>query len=220
MCALQIINTTNAVRNFLVEPNTRDVFAALSSDVLSSDLAIDVAPISGKCIPFDIRVYKIEDELVFGYFNGVTLIIDEGFRGLWTTGALEHLAGTPIQLASLWDIVGSDIFKTRTPEDHLNETPSVVIKRLGGTTPDVSPNVRDRMLLKTYGGKDSADEFNEELASGVFSALQDRTNEAYNTQTLSGIIGSIQLESGQEIVDDSMRPVWPIVLSFGNINAV
>ena len=117
--------------------------------------------------------------------------------------------------------MGSNVWLRRTPEDYNNETPSVVMSRLGGISPQSSPQVSDRYSFTIYGGRDLSKNYSENLPEAVFSALQDRSDLANNTKTDMGIVGSFILESGQQNIDsEDGRPIWPTVICFGRINAI
>lgn len=216
----QTINATSVTRVFLVEDNSQENFATLENSITASDTGFDILPKSGFESPFGMRIFKIENELLVGYIDGRTFNVSNSWRGLYESGANSHTSGTAIKLATLFDIIGTNVFISRTPQDYQNKTPSVVITRIGGVVRSASRSVSARLQFTVYGGENLEGEFDETLSDIVFSALEDRAEQANNEKTIAGILGSIELELGQQLIEDAMRPEWPIVLSFGTVNAV
>ncbi len=208
------INSKSIVRDFFVATVAGVTLGTLESDITAASTTITLAA-GFTALEAGPRTIKIGDELIVVTGIGASLSVIPQGRGFFNSAAVEHLAGASVIRATFSDVIGQEVQSGRIL-NYKNEAPGVEYSFVGAWGPPVNGLDRPRVRFKFYGGKDSEGVIRDdapEYLYGLFTERCDVTDSGAVSVNSGVVITSDYYdEEGQNVVDDSIKPVWPYIL--------
>lgn len=207
------VDTIAVLRSVLTASDSSGISSALSAGVDATDLSFTVTDASEFTI-YDLRVYKVGAELVYGTCDGVAITVEAGGRGAFGTTAASHALGATVKEATFYDVcptrIGSQPFAD-------NDSPSAWIDVITEGVLGDSPAMMADVDLYFYGGTGNKPYAGD--ARLLARLCRERLDNLRNENTPYGRLICAYHTDGESIEWDDSVP-WPHVIAGYAVNVI